>query len=98
MTDQVDTANAGASRYDEGRMKVLRAQVRDGRLVLNEPTDLPEGSEVELMLVEDELDPEERARLLQAIEEGAAEIERGDWVDGDEFLAELRARLAAPNR
>lgn len=36
----------------------LKAQVRGGRLVLDEPTELPEGSEVELVLVDegDDLD------------------------------------------
>ena len=39
----------------------LKAQVRGGRLVLNEPTDLPEGAEVELMpVLDDDLGPEER--------------------------------------
>ena len=72
-------------------MKALKAQVRGGRLVLDEPTDLPEGTEVELTLVDDEFDPEERARLLQAIEDGAKDIERGDYDDGFEFIARLRA-------
>jgi hypothetical protein len=80
-------------------MKVLRAHVRQGRLVLDEPTDLPEGSEVELVLVaDDELDPEERARLVQAIEEGEEDIDRGDYVDGEEFIAQLRARRASPGQ
>jgi hypothetical protein len=51
-------------------MQSLKAHVHNGRLVLDEPTDLPEGSEVELMAVDDDFDPEERARLLQAIDEG----------------------------
>ncbi len=43
-------------------MHALRARVRNGRLVLDEPTTLSEGSEVELVPV-DELDDEERAEL-----------------------------------
>jgi hypothetical protein len=57
-------------------VRVLKAQVRGGRLVLDEPTDLPEGTEVELTLVGDEFDPGEHARLHQAIEDGAQDIER----------------------
>jgi hypothetical protein len=77
-------------------MKALKAQVRGGRLVLDEPTELPEGTEVELTLVEhDEFDPEERARLEQALEEAEQEVERGEYVDGSEFLARLRARREA---
>ena len=80
-------------------MRALKAQVRGGRLVLDEPTDLPEGTEVELTLVgNDEFDPEERARLHQAIEDGAQDIERGDHVDGFEFIARLRASREAPDR
>ena len=32
----------------------VRARVKNGRLVLDEPTDLPEGTEVELATMEDE--------------------------------------------
>ena len=79
-------------------MQPLKAHVHKGRLVLDEPTDLPEGTEVELMPVEDDFDPEEKARLLQAIDEGAEDIERGDYVDGFEFIAQLRARREAAGR
>lgn len=77
-------------------MKALKAQVRGGRFVVDEPTELPEGTEVELTLVEEsEFSPEERARLEQALEEAEQEIERGEYVDGSEFLARLRARREA---
>ena len=81
-------------------MNPLKAHVKDGRLVLEDAsTDLPEGSEVELMLIADgEFDPEERARLLQAIEDGAEDIERGNYVDGIEFANQLLARREAASR
>jgi hypothetical protein len=79
-------------------MQALKAHVKDGRLVLDEPTDLPEGTEVELLVVDDEFDPEERARLIQAIEDGAEDIERGDHVDGMEFARQLLARREAASR
>jgi hypothetical protein len=79
-------------------MQPLKAHVHNGRLVLDEPTDLPEGTEVELMPVDDDFDPAERARLLQAIEEGAEDFERGDHMDAFEFVAQLRARREAPSR
>ena len=73
-------------------MKALKAQVRGGRLVLDEPTELPEGTEVELTLVEDDgFDPEERARLLKELDESKAEYERGEHDNAFEFLAQLRA-------
>jgi hypothetical protein len=55
---------------------------------VDEPTDLPNGTELELVPIDAELDPDERDRLLQAIEEGVEDLERGDHVDGFEFIAE----------
>jgi len=82
-----------------GPMLALKAQVKNGRLVLDEPTDLPEGSEVELVVLDDEeFAPEEKARLLQAIEDCEEDIEKGDYVDGFEFIAQLRARREAARR
>ena len=49
-------------------MQPLKAHVRNGRLVLDEPTDLPEGTEVTLAITDDELDDEERARVIASIE------------------------------
>jgi hypothetical protein len=74
-------------------MRALKAHVKAGRLVLDEPTDLPEGTEVELTLVgpEDEFDPEERARLLKELDAAQEEYERGEGMDAFEFLAQLRA-------
>jgi hypothetical protein len=79
-------------------MQPLKAHVKNGRLLMDEPTDLPEGSEVELYLVDaDEFDPEERARLIQAIEDGEEDIANGDYVDGMGFANQLLAkREAAP--
>ena len=79
-------------------MQALKAVVKNGRLVLDEPTKLPEGTEVELLSIDDAIDPEERVRLLQSIEDGYADIERGDHVDGFEFIAKLRAKREATNR
>jgi predicted DNA-binding antitoxin AbrB/MazE fold protein len=82
----------------ESAMRALKAHVKGGRLVLDEPTDLPEGTEVELTLEGAEFDADERRRLLEAIEDGAQDVERGDHVDGAEFIAQLRLCREAPNR
>jgi hypothetical protein len=71
-------------------MQPLRARVRNGRLLLDEPTDLPEGAEVELV-PSDDMDDEERAELHRSLDEGIAQAEAGDLVDGPAFLASLRA-------
>ena len=79
-------------------MHALKAQVKNGRLVLDEPTDLPEGEVVELVPVDevlanggDYLDDEERAALHRELELSLAEAKAGNLIDADEVLAELRA-------
>ncbi|MGB8932228.1 MAG: hypothetical protein WCC48_13375 [Anaeromyxobacteraceae bacterium] len=72
-----------------GVNRALKAHVKGGRLLLDEPTDLPDGAEVELTLVEDEFDPEERARLDAALDAGIAAARRGDVVDGEVVVREL---------
>ena len=80
------------------QMQPLKAHVRNGRLVLDEPTDLPEGEVVELVPLDevlarggDYLDDEERARLHRALEESVGQAEAGQLIDADAVLAELRA-------
>ncbi len=83
-------------------MRALKAHVKGGRLVVDEPTSLPEGTEVELVAVDDEvlasggdyLDDEERERLHEAIERGLEDVRAGRTVDAREVIAELRARAA----
>ena len=79
-------------------MQALKAQVQNGQLVLDEPTDLPEGEVVELVPVDevlanggDYLDDEERERLHAALEESVKQAEQGQLIDADEVMAELRA-------
>lgn len=77
-------------------MSALRAHVeKNGRVVLDEPMDLPEGAKVEiegLRVVDDDGIPaEERPKVLQAIEEGLSAARRGEHVDADEFIDELLA-------
>ena len=79
-------------------MAPLKAVVKNGRIVVDEPTDLPDGTELDLVPLQDEFDPEDRARLLAAINEGIDAVERGDHVDGFEFIARMRAKREAANR
>jgi hypothetical protein len=72
-------------------MRVLKAHVRSGRLVLDEPTDLPEGSEVQVVVDEGALDDAERAKLEEALEASEAEFEAGQGITEEEFWARLRA-------
>jgi hypothetical protein len=70
----------------------LKAHVHEGRLKLDEPYDAPEGIEVDLAVVDDgdELDEKDRARLHAAIARGHDEAQRGDVVAADEVLSKLR--------
>jgi hypothetical protein len=77
----------------------MHAVVRNGRLVLDEPTDLPEGEVIELVSVDhvlanggDLLDDEERELLHESLHESIKQAEAGQVIDADLFLAELRAR------
>ena len=60
-----------------------------GRIHVDEPTDLPEGTELELLVV-DELDDDERARLHAALRASEEEFAAGKSVSADDFLAQLR--------
>jgi hypothetical protein len=80
-------------------MQPLRAHVHNGRLVLDEPTDLPEGEVLYLRPVDvsvgqedDGFDEIERGALYEALDEGIAAARAGDHVDAGAFVQELLAR------
>jgi hypothetical protein len=80
-------------------MHALKARVENGRIKLDEPTDLPEGQLVELVPLNevllgggDELDDEERAALAESIREGIQDIEAGRTIDARTAIAHLRSR------
>jgi hypothetical protein len=76
-------------------MEPLRARVHNGRLILDEPTDLTEGSVVPLEIADtwDELDDEERAALHREISASITERRAGaPTFDAAEVLAELGSR------
>lgn len=73
-------------------MLALKARVRNGRLVLDEPTALPEGAEVRVALVDaDELEERDRAALEAALDEAEAESAAGRVVSEDDLWARLAA-------
>ena len=75
-------------------MQGLKARVRNGRLLLDEPTQLPEGTELELVAADatDELDETERAQLHDAIDRGLSDARQGDVADAAVFGGQLRKR------
>ena len=66
-------------------MSALKAVVRNGRLVLDEPTDLPEGAEVEVALVTADVEPE----LLAELDASADDEKAGRLVDMKDVIARL---------
>jgi len=71
----------------------LKGRVHQGRLVVDEPTELPEGTEVDLLPLDpgDWLDPADRSALLQALASSQEDVEAGRLIEADEVLRELRA-------
>jgi hypothetical protein len=72
----------------------LKARVKDGRLVVDEPTDLPDGTEIELLPLDpgDWLDEDDRVALHQALKDSGEDVAAGRLVDADVVLRELRSR------
>jgi hypothetical protein len=77
----------------------MQAVVKHGRLVLDEPTNLPEGEVVELVPIDevlarggDYLDEDDRAALHEELEASISEMDNGQLIDAEEVLAELRAQ------
>ena len=72
-------------------MRVLKAHIRAGQVVVDEPTELPEGEEVQVVLGADEMDDAQRAALDAALDESEAEAARGELMSLEQFWAEFRA-------
>jgi hypothetical protein len=72
----------------------LRARVTNGRIVLDEPTDLPEGTVLELVpgVEVDELADEDREKLHAAVRRGLDQGRRGEARPIEDALAHIRNR------
>lgn len=72
----------------------LRATVRNGRLVVDEATGLPDGTVLALVIDDegDDLDDAQRRALDAAIELSLQQADAGLVAPGDEILTRLRAR------
>ena len=81
------------SEYSSG-MTELRARVTDGRLILDEPTDLPEGTVLDLVVDDegDDLDDAERASLDAAIARAWEQVQSQPAVPAEDVIADLRRR------
>jgi len=75
-------------------MKKLRAKVRKGRLVVDAPTSLPEGTVLDLVIDDDgdDLTEDERAALHAAIRKSTEEGEAGKAGPAADAIRDLRRR------
>lgn len=73
-------------------MKGIRVTVRNGRLVLDEPTALPEGTVLDLVLDDDgdDLGDEERVRLNAAIASAWQSAREGKLRAAQSVIDDLR--------
>ena len=76
------------------RMSPLRARVENGRLVLDEPTTLPEGTVIELVADDegDDLTDDERRALHDVLSSSWQSAEEGRLRPASATLDELRRR------
>lgn len=73
-------------------MQVIGATVRNGRIVVDEPTTLPDGHEVALgVLNDDGMSAAERHRSHASITRGIRGGQAGREMDVDRFLDQLDA-------
>jgi len=78
--------------YLRAMVLTLKGRVQAGKVVIDEALNLPEGSEVDLIVVDpgDDLDDDERARLHAALTVAQEEIERGEGVAAEDLIEALR--------
>lgn len=66
------------------------AEVRNGRLVMDEPTDLPDGTKVGLRVTD--LDALERAKRDAFLRDSNAAGDRGEERDARDVIARIRSK------
>jgi hypothetical protein len=66
-------------------MATLRGHVEAGQIVVDEPIDLPDGTEVEIAVADDDdTTPEQRAEIEASIDRGLEQAARGETITADE--------------
>lgn len=78
-------------------MHALKARVENGRYIIDEKADLPDGTELYLVPANEvgddfsDLDEEGVKAMEESIHEGLADIEAGRTFDTAEVIAEIRS-------
>jgi len=77
-------------------MSALRAHVRDGRLIMDVPTDLPDGTVLDLVVDDegDDLSDDEREALDASLHSAWESLESGQVHSASDVLGGLRAKRA----
>lgn len=75
-------------------MKSISAHVKNGQIVPDEPIELYDGDEVQVLVPddEDEMSAEEKKELEAALEESREQFKRGEFVNAREYILQLAAR------
>jgi hypothetical protein len=73
---------------------VVRAHVVNGQVVVDEPTPLPEGAELEVRVISESDEDADDAALEASLERALDDEDAGRMVDAAEVLNRLRARRA----
>jgi len=74
-------------------MLAIKAHVRSGRIIVNEPTDLPEGAELDLVVVgNDDLDEVDHQALMDSLDRSLDDEDADRIVNVNEFLEEVRTQ------
>ncbi|OGQ81860.1 MAG: hypothetical protein A2289_03505 [Deltaproteobacteria bacterium RIFOXYA12_FULL_58_15] len=76
-------------------MCTLKAVVHGGRVVVEEPVDYPDGTVVELAVVEtgdEDLTEAQLARLDASLDASRKELEAGKGIPAEEVIRRLRAK------
>jgi hypothetical protein len=70
----------------------IKGRVRGGRLVVDEPISLPDGTEIELLPLDpgDWLDEADRTALHAALMESEADVAAGRFIEASDILDALR--------
>jgi hypothetical protein len=84
---------AAAVIVHDPAVTALKAHIVDGRIVVDEPVDLPDGAEVHVYLYDasaEAMSADERAALERALERSLVQADAGERIEADEVLAELQ--------
>ena len=75
-------------------MRGIRAKVTNGRLIVDEPTTLPDGTVLDLVIDDegDDLDDKEREALHAAIDRSWQSAKEGNLIPAEQVIRELRDR------